>query len=649
MTPFSLRFMILPLVLAAATAPAGSTPEAMIKLQLASPFGDHMVLQRDQPVRVWGMAPAGAVVGIALDGAGVAEAKSDATGSWKAMLPAMKAGGPHKLTISTAGASISHQDVLFGDVWLCSGQSNMQFQLKESVGGHETAAKVSQYPNLRLLLVPKAPAKDMTRSFTAEWSHGDEKAAGEFSAVALYFANALVEKSPALKDVPIGLIDSSFGGTRVEGWMPQETLAASFKPEDLHDSIFNIKPTQLYNGMIAPLAGLNLKGVLWYQGESNTAQAATYPAMLKTMITKWRTDFQSATLPFYIVQLPNYLEPWEGFGFEWMRDAQAKVAATTEGVAMAVTIDTPDGYDLHPRNKRLVGERLALLARQRSYGESIVASGPVFASASVEGSGMVVHFDTMGSSLVGRDDHLPGFAVAGSDGVYMAASGSITGPSTVRVQSELVKEPKTVRYAWEASPVASLYNKERLPAPPFRTDTKPQEPMCEVQLALPVRRVVTQKYSATIDGYGSLTSLQVDGQQMLSCDMTGGFILSSGWGPRKLLNCTEMGPQAVRFSDGASSVTYRFAVDRIVITVDNHSAEALPVRFAMADLVEQVGTFAPDTAAVFKRGQSVVSVAGVDDVARIFNIVYELKAEVAPKASRELQLTLSVTPPVAKP
>jgi sialate O-acetylesterase len=222
---------------------------------------------------------------------------------------------------------VSLKNILVGDVFLCSGQSNMQLPLKEVQGGAQASESAHQFKMLRLLLVPKQPAAEPNDQIKAKWTQCTPDSVANISAVAFFFADAL-RKSPAMKDVPIGLIDSSFGGTCVEGWISSQTLAKSYKQEDLRDSMFGIKPANLYNAMIAPLVPLNIKGVLWYQGESNAPKAELYDKLLTTMIEEWRGKFQSPELPFFSVQLPNYPGVMEGSSFVWIRGAQAKVAAS---------------------------------------------------------------------------------------------------------------------------------------------------------------------------------------------------------------------------------------------------------------------------------------------------------------------------------
>jgi hypothetical protein len=388
----------------------------------------------------------------------------------------------------------------------------------------------------------------------------------------------------------------------------------------------------------------NFKGVLWYQGESNTKQASLYPALMQTMIEQWRGDFRNATLPFFLVELSNYPEPWEGVSFALLRDAQAKIARTVPNVWMSVTIDTPDGYDLHPRHKRQIGERLALLAREHTFGEHIVSSGPKFKSAAPDGSRMRVTFETFGSPLVAKDGKLSDFQLAGADGVYRNATARIDGDDSVIVESESVSQPKFVRYAFSANPRASLFNRDGLPADAFRTDEAPVSPMLEVQPRLPTYRVVTETYNLTMEADGQLSSLLANGQQVFSTDAQGGFVPMSVWGQRRLFDCTIVGPDCVRFADGSASITYTFEPTKIRIDVQNDGGkDALPVRFLLSSLVEAAGPLDPKQAMSFKRGSDVgLSIAGVDKCEKLFNIVYQLTADVPASAKRSFVIDIRV-------
>src|ERR1039458_5513336 len=370
------------------------------ELKLASFFGDHIVLQRERPICVWGDGETNAQVRVSLatreDAATVG---SD--GHWQVRLEPLPAGGPYRLSISSGSRTIVLNDILLGDVWLCSGQSNMQMPVKECAPP-EQEATLAERPRLRLCAVAKGSNAKPQTGADIRWRTCMAETARDCSAVGYFFACELL-KDPKLADLPIGLIDSSFGGTACEGWIPQAALAG-FSPDQLHDSMFGLKPAALYNAMIAPLGHAGLKGVLWYQGESNSAHPATYPRLFATLAAEWRKQFEDPQLPFFVVQLPEYVKLWEGFYWPWEREAQAEAVRAVPHSALVLALNTTDGFDLHPNQKleigrgqrrmdpREIGRRRALQVRHDVYREDIVADGPIFRDAQPEGSTVRVRF-----------------------------------------------------------------------------------------------------------------------------------------------------------------------------------------------------------------------------------------------------------------
>jgi sialate O-acetylesterase len=550
---------------------------ANAEVQLPKILSSNMVIQRDQPVHVWGTCSANAKVQVSL-GAESANAIAGPDGGWQVTLEPLAAGGPHTLTATADGTTTILTNVLCGDVWLCSGQSNMQMPVKDVKPLEQQAALVER-SNLRLCSVPKTPSAKPLATADIKWSTCTPGSARDFSAVACFFASEL-SKDPALTNVPIGLVDSSFGGTTCEGWIPQPALA-HFAADDLHDSMFGIKPANLYNGMIAPLGRFSFKGVIWYQGESNSAHPETYPALLATMISEWRKQFGQPRLPFFIVQLPDYANLWEGFYWPWIREMQARTVQSISNAALVVGIRTTDGFNLHPKEKLEIGRRAALLARQVAYGESLVASGPTFKNAAVEGSAIRVKFDTYHDGLASTTpDEIGGFAVAGADGNYHFAKATIDG-ETVIVRSEDIPQPQTVRYAWAAMPQATLINKSGLPAAPFRTDALPYSNV-EVQKQRVTRRVATSNYEVVIDANGTVTSLIVHGAQFLSNEpgAAGGSSIPGFWGPRTLTNIREIGPQLLSCSDDAVTLQMAFDEKSMRWTITNGGKD--PIAFQLA-------------------------------------------------------------------
>jgi sialate O-acetylesterase len=583
---------------------------ASAEVRLPKILGDNMVVQRNQPVCVWGTCDPKANVQVRL-GAQSAAANAGVDGSWQVTLPPVAVGGPYTLAVTAAGNTTTLTNVLCGDVWLCSGQSNMQLPVRE-VDPVEQKAALVERPNLRLCSVAKAPSSKLLSSADIHWRVCTPDSARDFSAVACFFAAELL-KDPTLADVPIGLVDSSFGGTTCEGWIPQKALA-SFKAEDLHDSMFGIKPANFYNGMIAPLGHTAFKGVIWYQGESNSAHAETYPALLGTMISEWRRQFGQPNLPFFLVQLPEYANLWEGFYWPWIREMQAKAVQSISNTALVVSIGTTDGFNLHPKEKLELGRRAALLARQVAYGEDIIARGPVFKEATVESSTIRVKFDTGGDGLASTArDGVKGFAVAGANGEYHLAEAKIDGESVV-VGSEEVSHPQTVRYAWAAMPHATLINKSGLPATPFRTDTLPYSNV-EVQKQQITRRVATSAYEIVIDANGMAASLVVHGAQFLSNEpgAAGGSSIPGFWGPRTLTSIREIGPQLLSCGDDEVTLQMMFEEKSMQWTITNRGKDQITFQLALSPHVKAPGLLT-DGKAALTRGTAVLEIGGFDSI-----------------------------------
>jgi len=492
-------------------------------VRLAAVFSDHMVLQRGCPVPVWGWAAPGQKVTVTVAGK-KAEATADAGGRWKAELPALEAGGPHTLVVTGAGGNpVTVNDVLVGEVWLASGQSNMNMPIDWGVFGKwgspectEALAKIDD-PELRMFLVgmkvsPK-PAKDVS----GVWKVAKGNEVLKWSAVGYFFGAELRREL----GVPVGIVKSAVGGTVIESWMSREALLkvspdlqASFDRWDRQVAEFdeaahqkkvaeweqeaakakaegkrpprrptrvidhNRMPASLYNGMIAPLVPYGLRGMLWYQGESNAGSAGTYAQRFPAMIRQWRKQWGQGDVPFLFVQLPNFRKPQtepsqDADAWPWLREAQA-AALRLPAIGMAVAIDIGDAADIHPKNKLDVGRRLALAAMQTAYGKDVVGCGPLYESMKVEGHGVRVRFAHTGGGLAARGGGpLKGFAVAGADHKFVWADAAIDGDSVV-VRSAEVAEPVAVRYAWADNPVCNLVNAEGLPAAPFRTDPWPR-------------------------------------------------------------------------------------------------------------------------------------------------------------------------------
>jgi sialate O-acetylesterase len=546
-------------------------------------FGDNMVLQREKPVSVWGTGDPGLELKVR-----IGEEENLTTvggdGEWNATLNPMTAGGPYTLTVQSEEETIEFENVMIGEVWLCSGQSNMQFTTSAVADADSEIQKAADYPEIRLFLVQKFGADAPKENPNGKWEVCSPDTIGDFSAVAYFFARDL-KISPALKDIPIGLIDSSYGGTMVEAWMSTETLSSRFPDEDLRNSFFGWKPTTMYNGMIAPLIPFQLRGFLWYQGESNCGRPEQYGRLFPGMINNWREAWGQPELPFIFVQLPNYADSFDNSYFTWIREIQHEVAKEVPGTGMAVTIDTADGYDVHPKTKRAVGLRLSLIARNTVYGEDIACSGPVYKSHEIAGSKVRVKFDHADKGLA-NDNRGPlrGFATAGSDKQFWYADAEIE-KDTVILTSPHVPKPQYVRYAWEADPHADLYNTDGLPAAPFRTDTFPRDDF-EIYLVPNPRKIITSHYEALVDGYSWLQSLKSGGNEFLEpmnvSGMPGAFYFTF-WGPSRLVHMKQLGPAKLFAEMDASKILYEFFDNHITITLNNDTTQDVSYLFILSN------------------------------------------------------------------
>ncbi|MCF7839122.1 MAG: sialate O-acetylesterase [Candidatus Marinimicrobia bacterium] len=464
-------------------------------VRLPALFGEHMVLQRGGPVPVWGWAAPGEPVRITL-GTAAAATVADAAGRWRVQLPEIPAGGPYELTVAGEN-TITLRNVMVGEVWLCAGQSNMKGALKGVAGGAEAAA-AAEGTDIRLFSVATVVASAPLEDVTGSWAVAGPRSAGSFSAVGWFFGEALQRSL----DVPLGLILCAEGATRAEFWVGAETLESDpdfqwvvrrweayaaeqklfeqfpdllaqmttlYREGRLERKIYKHVPSGLYYGMLRPLTTFPLRGVIWYQGESNAGRAHVYRKLLPALIAEWRRDW-GRELPFLIVQLPQ-IATWPDFAE--LREAQLLTARTVQRTGLAVTFDVGDPAEVHPRNKRPFGERLARLARAMVYGEDLESSGPLLSEWQREGAAIRLRFTHAAGGLVARDGQpLAGFVMAGADRVFHPAQALIEG-DTVIVRSAQVAEPVTVRYAWADNPPCSLYNQAGLPASPFRLDDWP--------------------------------------------------------------------------------------------------------------------------------------------------------------------------------
>lgn len=490
---------------------------AHAEITLAPLFTDGVVLQRDKPIPVWGRAASGERVAVTFRGETIT-ATGDSAGRWIVYLsPAPANGEPTELVAATASQTVVVNDIVVGEVWLASGQSNMEWPISH-VRDDEKKLAMVELPLIRHIKIARsvAPApQDVVP--TDGWRRATPEDVGGFTAVGYFFARELHRKLR----VPVGIIHSSWGGTPIEAWMSDRSRGsttlgsviderwaaamAEWTPERVARYPIEVaawekaqeqanatgtknplpwpampatpdsplRPGGTFNGMIAPLQPFALRGFLWYQGESNVERPNEYEELFPAMIRSWRSNWGDDTLPFYFVQIPNYADG-EPNGRKWarLREAQTK-ALELPRTGMAVTIDVGDPDDLHPKTKMPIGLRLAHIAKAEVYDIPSDASGPIFANATREGAGMRVRFTHAATGLVAHHRPVQALELAGADRVFHPAEGRIE-RDTILVTSPHVKEPVAVRYAWTNAPEANLYNGSGLPAEPFRSDDWPQ-------------------------------------------------------------------------------------------------------------------------------------------------------------------------------
>lgn len=444
------------------------------QLRTAAIFNNGMVLQCESEIPVWGTADADDTIIVSLNGTSDT-AFSDETGKWEANLPAMSAGGPYTMTIVSGNATLTRTNVYLGDVWLAAGQSNMDFKLSQSEGGTEEIAAANNQTIRQFLVVNtlgNEPAEDVPAG--SAWTAAVSASVGNFTAVGYYFAKYLQQEI----EIPIGLINASKGGARIETYMSEEMLGYDEQDLTLANGEAERQPTVCYNTMIHPLLRVPVKGIIWYQAESNgdnMEDALSYGHLFKKLIVSYRDLWGLGDIPFIWVQLPNQgaagAESAPNAWDAWpkLRDAQSK-ALVLPNTGEATTIDVGD-VDIHPTKKEPVGQRLAFVARKVAYGEDLVYSGPRYKSHRLLEDGLVeIQFDHVGGGLVAKNtvnDSVHWFSVAGSNGTLYKADARIAGDS-VFVRCGEVTKPEIVRYAWEYNPVGvNFYNAEDLPAVPF--------------------------------------------------------------------------------------------------------------------------------------------------------------------------------------
>jgi sialate O-acetylesterase len=477
---------------------------AFAEVSLPNVFSDHMVLQRRQANRVWGKAAPGEKVVVTI-GAQLHEATAAADGTWQVTLSPMEAGVPVKLVAKGQANEVAISDVLLGEVWVCSGQSNMEYALGSAYDS-DLEIPAANHPEIRALNYPNVGSQ------TPNWTHANARwmvctpqTARSFSAVGYFFARQIHE---AL-GVPVGIINNAWGGSRGEAWIPRKYFEGrenllpivarydgfakeladleakgQLSPEEQNkarqlrtDVYGDDRPANAYNGIVASHSGYGIRGVLWYQGEGNTPRAHQYRELFPLIVESWRKEWGQGDFPFYWVQLPNYqAEKPEPSASEWaeLREAQTMSLAKLPNTGQAVTIDLGEDGNLHPRNKKDIGLRLARWALARDYGIAMPHRSPEFRALRIEGGKAMLSFDHANGRLRALNGGaLRGFAIAGADKKFVWADATINPDGTIAVSSDKVPDPVAVRYAWADNPVCNVYDNARLPLTPFRTDDWP--------------------------------------------------------------------------------------------------------------------------------------------------------------------------------
>jgi sialate O-acetylesterase len=465
---------------------------ARAELELAGLFSDHAVLQADAELPVWGWADPGEHVTIRL-GDQQATADTSPDGRWTAKLPAMhRSTSPLLMTVTTAnGESLKVNDILIGEVWIGSGQSNMAMTIDKSARAEQFVKDANQ-PTIRMLRVGRQASTRPAKDVTGHWAVCSPKTLPTLSAVLYHFGRSLHDKL----DTPVGLINSSWGGTPIQAWMPPQAFAGGDAAMQQYDqrisaiypstatlpsgappprAAAHLRPAQLYNGMIAPLIPYAIRGVTWYQGENNVHQGdvSDYAAMMQAMVDRWRGEWKQGDWPFLFVQLAPYGKYRSAFAspdaLPEMWEQQTRALSMIRNSGMAPISDIGDVDNIHPTNKHDVGRRLALIALATTYGQrDVVYEGPTYKSHETEGDRVRVHLTGVGSGLTTRDGKPPDhFEIAGEDGKFVRANAKIDGEALV-VSSDQVKAPKQVRFAWSATASPNLMNREGLPAIAFR-------------------------------------------------------------------------------------------------------------------------------------------------------------------------------------
>ncbi len=484
-------------------------PYATYALSLPNIFSDHMVLQRDQANPVWGKAEAGVTVSVSIADQ-QHQVKADGEGRWRVELNPMTASSePKTLQVSAGDKQLAFQDVLVGEVWFCSGQSNMGWNVASS--SHvDVELATANYPNIRLLQVPHLGAAEPQDEFEGKWEKCSRQSVAAFSAVGYFFGRQVHQ---AL-EIPVGLVNNAWGGSPIESWIPRDALDAAgeyqgmlsewdkryagysdevlaaeiadfeawekagkpaprrWRPEDIR--IGRHRPANIWNGMVHPTVGYGIRGIIWYQGESNLRDPKQYQSLFPLLINTMRERWGQGAFPFYWVQLADHSKetavPQARSSWAELREAQT-MTLVLPNTGEAVVIDAGEGRDIHPRDKQTVAMRLVRHALAKDYGIKMATESPRFQSMAVEGNKVIATFEHVQHGLYAFDvEEVRGFAIAGEDQKFVWAQARILDKNRVEVWSDEVTAPVAVRYAWADNPVANLYDRNGLPVTPFRTN-----------------------------------------------------------------------------------------------------------------------------------------------------------------------------------
>ena len=444
-------------------------------LKLPSIFNDNMILQQDSNISIWGWSKSRSSISITVSwNEKTLITNSDDNGKWIINIKTPKSGKSHEISLKSGDQKISLSNILMGEVWIASGQSNMQMNLKgynnEPVLGANDAIANSNNSEIRFFTVERNTSETKMENLEGNWSISNPENSPSFSAVAYSFAKHL----NTVLDVPVAIIHSSWGGTPAEAWTDSQSLNTDFEKGVIknHRGRASDEPSSLYNAMINPLINFRIKGAIWYQGESNVARANNYAKLKNSMIEGWRRAWNQGSFPFYFVQISPYkYDGNDKSSSAYLREAQLNTMFNTSNTGMAVSLDVGDENSIHPPRKFILGKRLAYWALNKDYGLSTVEfSGPVFKSLEIKENKVLLKFDYAKSGLYCPDEEINNFELASEDRVFYPANAKIM-RNQLEVQSDNVKNPVHVRYGWKNYLNGNLYNTKGLPASSFRSDS----------------------------------------------------------------------------------------------------------------------------------------------------------------------------------